>query len=285
MTGATVRLTRRPDRARQPRERARGRQPAPGPARPADQRPARAGRHRRDGVRARRPACAPRAWRARALAALDEALRSGMIEELPSRPTASASLTSSCDARSMTDCPASAAAELISGSPKRSRPSARAPSRASRRPRASFRGGRSASGRQRAIEYNLLPRHRQRPLRRLRRGHRPAAHRARTRDRAITGDRARCPARARQRRSHRAGRCARGAARRSGGGARSRATLRDAELLARAAIGYEDGELAPRLAEREPASCSGRRKARSARRLRAARRPARRARARARLPG
>ena len=82
----TIRLTRPLARARHARERARGRQPAARAAGARDDRPARARGRRRAGVRARRRAAAPRASASRELlAALDEAVRSGMIEELPSR--------------------------------------------------------------------------------------------------------------------------------------------------------------------------------------------------------
>ena len=76
-----------PGRARHARERPRGRQSAAlARLAPGTTRSARARRHRRVGVRARRSCAGPLALEdVELLAALDEAVRSGMIEEVPSR--------------------------------------------------------------------------------------------------------------------------------------------------------------------------------------------------------
>ncbi len=73
-------------RARHARERARGRQPAALAPGAGDDRPARAGGHRRRRSSSSTSSAAPPGLsEPELLAALDEAVRSGMIEELPSR--------------------------------------------------------------------------------------------------------------------------------------------------------------------------------------------------------
>ena len=181
------------------------------------------------------------------LAALDEAVRSGMLEELPRTGSRTASRTSSCGGRCTTGCRGCAARSSICASATRSK----APAERSGRALADLAhhfaaaapfGGPSAARR-------VQPARRARGLRgaRVRRGGGAAANRARA------GNRRR--RRSGQRSSRARLRVATAAGRRSMRSRRSRRRrsiareLADAELLARAAIGYEDACWRPGMAD------------------------------------
>ncbi len=189
-------------RARQPRERARGRQPA---ARPARRRRRRdlleLARRGRAGVRARRRARAPRGLdEPELLAALDEAVAQRDDRGAARRPGwPTASRTSSCGARSTTGCPACAAPSCTCASARRSRRRPALRPRA-RRPRAPLRRRRAVRrGRARRSSTTCCAARAATAALAFDEAGDAAAHRARARDRRRRAERAERLARARRR--------------------------------------------------------------------------------------
>ena len=274
-------------RDRHARERARGRQPAARAPRAGDDGPARA---RGDG-RARSSSSTSSARAAglgepELLAALDEAVRSGMLEELPSHGARVPLHARARAARAVRPAlRACAAPSCTCASARRSRAPAGAPAARSPTSRTTSPPPAPLGGAERGVEYNVLAARAAVRGARLRRGGGAAAHRARARHRRARASARRCCSSSATRATA-AGKALDALRGVPGGGATSPASSATRELLARAAIGYEDACWRPGIADQgavellEEAADGARR-----RRLGAARRAARRPRARARLPG
>ena len=233
-------------RARHPGERARGRQPAALPPRARDERPARAGRDRGRRVRARH---GPARRRPRGARAARGARRGGPQRHDRGGPVARAGVPVHPRARAPRALRPAVGSAASGAAPARGR-GARARlgplGTDARRPRAPLR-------RRRAVRRSRARRRVQRARRagghrsaRVRRGGGAAAHRARAGDRG-PGASAGALARARHA-SHRGGK-ALDALEAFRAAAEIARELGDAQLLARAAIGYEDACWRPGIAD------------------------------------
>ena len=248
--GRTIRLARPPAEIGEPGERPRGRQPAALAARRrrppicSSSPPSPGPEFELDVVRraagSTSPSCSAR---------LDEAVRSGMIEELPP-PGLAYRFTHELVRRALYDRLSAHAAGRAPSARRRGARGAPAAARAGRSPtsRITSPPPRRSAGPSAAVEYNVLRGARPHRGARLRRGGGAAAHRARAGDR-----RRRAARRGRSSSSggasHRGGQGARRAARRSGRRRRSPGSSATAELLARAAIGFEDACWRPGIAD------------------------------------
>ena len=169
-----VLLTASDRRARDAGERPRGGQPAARAPVSGDHRAARARGDGRQRVRARARAPTASGLAERELvAALDEAVRSGLVEELSGHRLATGSPTSSCAARSTTASPRSGAPSCTCASARLARPPSGRSAAHARRPRPPLHR-RGAARRDRARD-RVQPARRPRPRPRRSRSARPRA--------------------------------------------------------------------------------------------------------------